>query len=136
MTIYFNSPKVRNHLLKHREVVTLRDHQIAQGVHDLATGNYRKGTTKFFGKGTCEQIATIKIKLELDLYVDNSGFSSVNEWLMEAAKFGSKLPLYLYHIILLQDYNNLTTPRGHAFDDTFFKQQKPNIPQQPITPHT
>ena len=99
MTIYFNSEKAKRYLLKNREVNTLRDHVIPNGLHKLSTGNWRNPSkTNVFGLGRCECIKQICDEEELKWAVGKSGFETVDEWLAEAAKFHSKLPMYLHYV--------------------------------------
>jgi len=102
MTVYVNSPSVYKQLITYQEIFTLRDHMIADGIHPLATGNFKKGSTKIFGAGEVELICKITKSTELKVYVEKSGFATVDAWLAEAAKFRATLPLYLHHVKLIK----------------------------------
>jgi len=100
MTMFFNVKPVREHLIKHGHVYTLRK----------ATRKAGKDTA-FYGdrfKGELTKIGRIEIFIEmraispnqLEPYVNNSGMPSAEEWWKAAVKIHKGEPMNLYHVFL------------------------------------
>jgi len=98
MTVFLNSVKARRRLSQYATVKTIRDHQIVDGHHELATGNYKMKKT--FALGNSKFLTIITTKEQLEEHVSESGFATTDEWLAEAVKMHCTLPAYLHEVTL------------------------------------
>lgn len=100
MAIFFNVQEVRDYLLVHGEVYTLR--QLRRTGYDVAvTGSFRNMVV--FANVYIRQVKPIYASFELNPYVKDSGLGDSEEWLRLAKNM--HLPnaqLYLYHVRFLK----------------------------------
>ena len=93
--IFFNVPEARDHLLKTKQVYTLRRKRKSTGVTMAREGNLFK--FKELGKVNIDFVKQISGKNELSEYVSRSGFSSIDAWYAKAAAGAD----HLYDVKLL-----------------------------------
>jgi hypothetical protein len=98
MVIMFNVKNVRDYLLDHGTVFTLRS-AYHQGTESAV---YYDHGWKNLGKVECEFIEFISSPEELDAYEKDSGFGSPIEWFELAYKVHKKIPLMLYKVTLVR----------------------------------
>ena len=93
MVMWFNVEEARNFLLKNLSVYTLRPKTRREGKEVLSYGGFGK-------KGVVYVVFVKEINddSELEEFVTESGFNSVEEWLEKAGE-----SRYLYYVMLLPD---------------------------------
>ncbi len=94
MVIWFNNDKARAYLLKNKFVYTLRPKMRKVGREPLFWKEFKKkGMVEVFFIGSIDFMHEI----DLNLFADYSGFSSLEEWKKEA-----KDSKFLYKVELLE----------------------------------
>jgi hypothetical protein len=81
--IFFNVPEARDHLLKHGRVYTLRRKRKSVGETTAREGNLFK--FRELGRVNVEFVRQVSGPAELEPYVGESGFRTVEEWASKAA---------------------------------------------------
>ena len=98
--IYFKCQKAFSYLLNNGEVYTIRTKQRRTGLA-WVKHNKRKVADVWV-----EYVSEITDPVELERFVDKSGFGSVEEWLAEVRKLNrGRLPdrLFLYHVCCIEE---------------------------------
>jgi len=95
MVMFFNVKMVRDFLIEHGEVYTLRKLRKRLGSDVAVFGALYKHTT--FAKINITFIGKITSANQLENYVYKSGLNSAKEWFSKATEM-SGYPLYLYHV--------------------------------------
>lgn len=98
--IIFNSEKARKHLLEKGFVYTVRKARKKNGYY---SAYQTVGGKKFLGSVYLEFVSIVYKPEDLTKFVENSGFSDVEEWLSELKRFRCKLPAYLYKATLVSE---------------------------------
>ena len=95
MPIYFNVKEARNQLLNNKIVYTLRERKRKHlGKSQIRMGSYRD--FKSLGKCRVSFVKSITNDSELKPYLNQSGFSSIEDWRYKAGK-----SMHLYKVELL-----------------------------------
>lgn len=79
MPIYFNIKEAREYLLKHGEVYTLRKPRKV-GNASIMIGNRYRQNVKKIGNGYVSFVEQIVNDKQLEKYVEQSGFKSIEKW--------------------------------------------------------
>ena len=93
MVMFFNVEEARSHLLTHGHVFTLRNKRKREGIHQLRVGGIYK--FKVLGKAYVSFVREITDPSQLNQYVEDSGFESIEAWLSRAK---GDFPPYLHFV--------------------------------------
>ncbi len=101
--IWFNNDKARKHLIEKGEVITARKSRSKTG-HDKAVYTDQDGIRNEIGKvlvsiinESNDCLFNVNHREVLKLYLDRSGFDTVEDWIKAIREFDAKrkLPVYL-----------------------------------------
>jgi hypothetical protein len=97
--IFFNVESVREYLIKHGHVYTVRKATRRTGKDVAVHGNYYKqnriGRVEVF-----PEIPELTSAEQLEPYVGSSGLPSAEKWFNKAVKLHKNQPMGLFHVIL------------------------------------
>lgn len=97
--IFFNVEAARNCLLENHVVFTLRGKRRREDKDIAVKGSWYKH--KRLGHVRVQFVTEIRNSVELEPYVDLSGFNTTQEWFDIAYKLHKTLPMYLFKVELL-----------------------------------
>lgn len=99
MTMFFNVESVREYLLKHGHVYSLRRVGRRTGNDVAVHGSYYKNTR--IGRIEVHiELPEVNSEEQLKPYVGSSGISSAKEWFEKGKKLHKGKPMSLFHIFL------------------------------------
>jgi len=79
MPIFFNIKEARDYLIANKMVYTLRKPR-KTGDASIMTGNRYRGSVKKIGSGYVSFVEQIVNDKQLEKYVEQSGFKSIEKW--------------------------------------------------------
>ncbi len=96
--IYFNVEEPRRHLLDNGSVYTCRRAKRRRGgFMDARHGSFHSFDR--LGRVYVDFVMVVRKKGELESFVYNSGFETVDDWV---ARIDGEFPAYLYYVLLVE----------------------------------